>query len=112
MELDLWGPVMALPHFGCRDPVGASFMEDSPSHGPLGHRSCSRRESAVCDSFSNSLPGPAWRDLQCMDFLILSIRAIKHTGGWGDSQVWYWPEGGIVHQSWRQQGTAVKSQWV
>ena len=80
MELDLWGPLMALPHFGCRESVRASFMENSPNYGPLGQRSCLVVGVGWCCSFSTLFIGPVWRDLCCKDFLILSIKAMEHAG--------------------------------
>ena len=43
MELDLWGPCMALLHFGCGAPAGASIVADSPSNRHAAQSVCPAR---------------------------------------------------------------------
>lgn len=99
----------------CVSGVGGVGVGGSWFGGPQPSLPCTTGDQEEGGSFSPSLPGPACRDLQRMDFLILSIRATEHTGDRGDSQAWCWPDDGTVihnHQLWRQQGTAGKSQHV
>lgn len=108
MELDLGGPLMALPHFGCKDSVrGRGEYSWAPGTEVVfggGGGLVLQLQHLV-----------HWSHLDRPPMQGLSDSEYQGRGacrGLGDSQGWHWPDGGTAHHSWRQQGTVVKSQWV